>query len=167
MVPARKAGLIFAGAVGFFLAVMLAWKALTPTDKDSFALRDQEEKIRDMEDRIGKLQKELDDSSKRLASLQAGSDEPVRPRRSQRNNNVRRDEPRPINQNAASEPRLYETVRSTSVFEEPSSSSRKLGTIPNGIRVRVVGSSGDWLEVHSKQGRPPGFIRKDDAVVSR
>ena len=166
MVPARKAALIFAGIVGFFLVVSLAWKLFAPSAKDSFALLDQEEKIRDMEDRVAKLQRELDESSKRIASLQSGSDEPTRARRSQRNN-VRREEPRLINQNATAEPRLYETVRSTSVFEEPSSSSRKLGTIPNGIRVRVVGSSGDWLEVHSKQGRPPGFIRKEDAVLSR
>ncbi len=166
MIPARKAALIFAGIVGFFLVVLLAWKVFTPSERDSFALRDQDEKIRDMEDRVAKLQRELDESSKRIASLQSGSDEPPKVRRSQRNN-VRRDEPRPISQNATPEPRLYETVRSTSVFEEPSSSSRKVGSIPNGVRVRVVGSSGDWLEVHSKQGRAPGFIRSEDAVVSR
>jgi len=28
----------------------------------------------------------------------------------------------------------------------------------------VVRSAGDWLEVRSKHGKPPGFIRRDDAM---
>lgn len=158
--------MIGAGVTGLVLVIFLAWKAFTPADGDSFALRDQEEKIRDMEDRVAKLQRELEESSKRIATLQAGSDEPSRTRRAQRNS-FRRDEGRSTEPSAAPEVRLYETVRSTSVFEEPSSSSRKVGTIPNGSRVRVVGATGDWLEVRSRQGRPPGFIRRDDAVLSR
>ena len=43
--------------------------------RDSLALHQQEEKIRDMEDRIARLQKELEESSKQIASLQPGSDE--------------------------------------------------------------------------------------------
>jgi len=27
-----------------------------------------------------------------------------------------------------------------------------------------VGSVGEWLEVRSKHGNPPGFIRRDDAM---
>ena len=133
------------------------------------ALQQQEEKIRDMEDRIARLQKELEESSRQIASLQAGSDETTRARRSaQRNvNNSRREETRLADQNPSPEPRFYQTVRSTSVFEEPSASSRKVGSIGNGSRVRVVGSTGDWLEVRSKQGRPPGFIRRDDAVLMK
>jgi hypothetical protein len=154
--------------IAFALVVFLAWKAFwTPNDRGSLALQ-QEEKIRDMEDRIARLQKELEESSKQIASLQAGSDETPRARRSaQRNvNNSRREETRLADQNPSPE-RFYQTVRSTSVFEEPFASSRKVGSIPNGNRVRVVGSTGDWLEVRSKQGRPPGFIRRDDAVLMK
>jgi hypothetical protein len=163
-----KKGSIFVGVIAFALVVFLAWKAFwTPNDRGSLALQ-QEEKIRDMEDRIARLQKELEESSKQIASLQAGSDETPRARRSaQRNvNNSRREETRLADQNPSPE-RFYQTVRSTSVFEEPSASSRKVGSIGNGSRVRVVGSTGDWLEVRSKQGRPPGFIRRDDAVLMK
>ena len=164
--PIGKKGSIFVGVIAFTLVVFLAWKAFwTPSDRDSLALRQQEEKIRDMEDRVARLQKELEESSKQIASLQAGSDETTRTRR--KVNNSRQDEARLADQNPSPEPRLYQTVRSTSVFEEPSASSRKVGSIANGSRVRVVGSTGDWLEVRSKQGRPPGFIQRDDAVLMR
>jgi hypothetical protein len=160
-----KKASIFVGVIALALVVFLAWKAFwRPNDKDSLALQ-QEEKLRDMEDRVARLQKELEESSKQIASLQAGSDETTRTRR--KVNNSRQDEARLADQNPSPEPRLYQTVRSTSVFEEPSASSRKVGSIPNGTRVRVVGSTGDWLEVRSKQGRPPGFIQRDDAVLMR
>ncbi len=59
---------------------------------------------------------------------------------------------------------IYETRRATSVHEEPSASAKTVASIPQGTRVNVVSSSGDWLEVHSKRGNPPGFIRRDDAA---
>jgi Bacterial SH3 domain len=170
VLPMGKKGSIFVGVIAFALIVFLAWNAFwTPNDRGSLALQQQEEKIRDMEDRIARLQKELEESLKQIAALQAGSDETTRARRStQRNvNNSRREEIRLADQNPSSESRFYQTVRSTSVFEEPSASSRKVGSIANGSRVRVVGSTGDWLEVRSKQGRPPGFIRRDDAVLMK
>jgi hypothetical protein len=160
---------IFVGVIAFTLVVFLGWKAFrTPNDIGSLALQQQQEKIRDMEDQIARLQKELEESSKQIASLQSGSDETTRVRRSaQRNvNNSSREETRRTDQSPSPE-RFYQTVRSTSVFEEPSASSRKVGSIANGSRVRVVGSTDDWLEVRSKQGRPPGFIRRDDAVLMR
>ena len=57
----------------------------------------------------------------------------------------------------------YETRDSTPLFESPSSSSRVVANIPGGTRVEVVSSKGDWLEVHSRRGNPPGFIRRQDA----
>ena len=168
--PMGKKPSIFVAVIAFALVVFLAWKAFrTPNERDSLALEKQEEKIRDMEDQVARLQKELEESSKQIASLQAGSDESARARRSgQRQvNNSRREETRLADQNSSPQPRFYETVRSTSVFEEPSASSRKVANIPNRSRVRVVGSTGDWLEVRSKVGRPPGFIRRDDAVLVR
>ena len=166
VLPLGKKTSIFVGVIAFALVVFLAWAFWAPNDRGSLA--QQEEKIRDMEDRIARLQKELEESSKQIASLQGGSDETTRARRSaQRNvNNSRRQETRRADQNLSSE-RFYQTVRSTSVFEEPSASSQKVGSIPNGTKVRVVGSADDWLEVRSKQGRAPGFIRRDDAVLMR
>jgi len=57
----------------------------------------------------------------------------------------------------------YEAVRAAYVFERPSLSSNKLARVDKGTKITVVRSMGDWLEVRSKQGNPPGFIRRDDA----
>src|SRR4030095_13433850 len=59
---------------------------------------------------------------------------------------------------------IYETTRSTTVFESPSASSQVLANIPGGTRIDVVNAKGDWLEVHSRRGNPPGFIRREDAA---
>jgi hypothetical protein len=61
-------------------------------------------------------------------------------------------------------PGTYETLRTTSVHDDPSPASKVVASIPAGTRVTVVGSSGEWLEVHSKRGNPPGFIRRGDAT---
>ena len=71
-------------------------------------------------------------------------------------------QPSPVSRRAV-EAGLYETIRATSVYEDPSGSSRVLSQIEAGTRVNVVRSVGDWLEVRSKQGKPPGFIRLEDA----
>ena len=66
------------------------------------------------------------------------------------------------------EPRTYETVRSTPVYEEPANSARVVAQIAKGTQIAVVDSSGGWLEIRSKHGKPSGFIRADDAMfVSR
>lgn len=65
----------------------------------------------------------------------------------------------------SAEPSLYETLRPTTVFEEPATSARILSRISKGTQVTVVRSVGDWLEIRSKQGNPPGFIRADDASL--
>jgi hypothetical protein len=59
----------------------------------------------------------------------------------------------------------YEVVRSTRVFSEPNESSRPLARIEAGMEINVVGARDDWLEVRSRHGRPPGFIRKDTAII--
>ncbi|MGH7770101.1 MAG: hypothetical protein ACREQP_21840 [Candidatus Binatia bacterium] len=60
---------------------------------------------------------------------------------------------------------VYETLRDTSVFDQPSASSKIVANIPAATRVNVVGSTGTWLEVRSKTGKPPGFIRRSDATL--
>jgi len=72
--------------------------------------------------------------------------------------------PTPTPARRAAEPGIYETLRSTSVYEEPSSSARVLTQVERATRVTVVRSVGDWLEVRSKRDNPPGFIRADDAM---
>jgi|SRR5262245_4257156 len=66
------------------------------------------------------------------------------------------------------EPGIYETRRPTPVYEEPSGSARVVSQIGKATQVTVVRSIGEWLEIRSKHGNPPGFIRADDAMfVSR
>lgn len=102
--------------------------------------------------RLGLANREVD----RLASSRSQSAAPTASRPS---------DPTPPVASArrAAESGVYETIRATSVHEEPSSSSRVLSQIVPGTRINVVRSVGDWLEVRSKQGNPPGFIRLDDA----
>ena len=40
-----------------------------------------------------------------------------------------------------------------------------IANIPGGTRLDVVNAKGDWLEVHSRRGNPPGFIRREDATL--
>jgi hypothetical protein len=63
------------------------------------------------------------------------------------------------------EPSLYETLRPTTVFEGPTTSAKILSRISKGTQVTAVRSMGDWLEIRSKHGNPPGFIRADDATL--
>jgi uncharacterized protein YgiM (DUF1202 family) len=165
-----KKPLIVVSMIAIGLISFAAWSALRASHHGSWpAPSGQEEKINDLEDRVARLQKELDDASKQIATLQRGAEEPARVRRSEqrREYSSRREQSRPTDQPASTAPAMYETARNTAVYEQPSTSSRTLATIPRGSRVRVVNSTGDWLEVRSKQGRPPGFIHRDDAVPAR
>ena len=69
----------------------------------------------------------------------------------------------PTTPRRAAESGVYETTRATSVYEDPSPSSRVVSEISKGTRINVVGSAGDWLEVRSKRGNPPGYVRSGDA----
>jgi hypothetical protein len=42
-----------------------------------------------------------------------------------------------------------------------------LSRISGGTQITVVRSVGEWLEVRSKHGNPPGFVRADDATFVR
>jgi len=58
----------------------------------------------------------------------------------------------------------FQTVRPTQVFRGPSEESELITDIGKGTKVNVVDSRDGWLEIRSKQGRPPGFIRQEAAV---
>jgi hypothetical protein len=77
---------------------------------------------------------------------------------------VNRQQPETPASRGGASPGVYETLRATTVYEGPSGSAKVLASIPPGIRVNVVSSNGEWLEVHSKRGNPPGFIRRNDAA---
>jgi hypothetical protein len=58
----------------------------------------------------------------------------------------------------------YQVVRSSRVYAAPNELSRSIGEIEPGVNVNVVNNRDGWLEIHSKHGRPPGFIRRDAAA---
>lgn len=64
----------------------------------------------------------------------------------------------------ATEAGQYEVVRDTALLEKPSSSAREVALVQRGIIVNVVSSVGEWYEVRSKYGKPPGYIRRDDVA---
>ena len=58
----------------------------------------------------------------------------------------------------------YEVLYPTSVYSEPREDSRRVARVEAGTKVNVVDVQADWLEVRSKHGNPPGFIKKDSAM---
>ncbi|HEX2228075.1 MAG TPA: hypothetical protein VHM64_13125, partial [Candidatus Binatia bacterium] len=60
---------------------------------------------------------------------------------------------------------VYETARATEVHERPAQSSRIITRLGGGTRINVVGGDGEWLEVVSKRGNPPGFVLRADAKL--
>lgn len=150
-------------------------------------LAGKERQIHALDDQIAQLRKELEASSNKVAELEARLDRVIKTLSSTRQRMTTAVRPAersfptspPPEEKVASkaaepsaapswrrpaEPGNYEVVRPTGVFAEPSDTSRKLSTIKRGTRVAVVGSVGEWLEVRSKHGNPPGFIRRDDAM---
>jgi len=64
-------------------------------------------------------------------------------------------------------PRLqgkFKIVRATAVYSGPTEKSALITRIEPGIKINVVDSRDGWLEIRSKYGRPPGFVREETAV---
>jgi chromosome segregation ATPase len=58
----------------------------------------------------------------------------------------------------------FKITRSTQVYSEPSDTARLIAHIKPGMKINVVDSREGWLEIRSKHGRPPGFVRQAAAV---
>lgn len=159
-------------------------------EANSKQVQEREEKIRTLEGELKQLRQELDRSKSQLTSLTAKLEEnqkelsstqqrlttatreaarvaakrpPVAPASSARSVKT------PASQTPAArrsaEPGVYEVIRATSVREEPSTTARRVTDINKGTKITVVRAVGNWLEVRSKQGRPPGYVRLDDAIL--
>jgi myosin heavy subunit len=59
---------------------------------------------------------------------------------------------------------MYEITRPTEIYSGPAENSQLIAHAEPGMKINVVTSRDGWLEIHSKYGRPPGFIKKDAAV---
>ena len=71
------------------------------------------------------------------------------------------------NQIAKQEARIagtYQITQASRVYAGPTESAQLIGEIEPGMKVNVVNNRDGWLEIHSKHGRPPGFIRREVAA---
>jgi hypothetical protein len=153
-------------------------------------LQAKDQVIQSHEDQLAQMRKQLDDNSNRLAEMKIKLEESqkvlsttqrrqaVASREADRLNAprsvaVRRAASRapdtaaslaqPVAARRSVEPGVYETTQATSVYENPASTARVISQIGRGTRINVVSSAGDWLEVRSNRGNPPGYVRSDDA----
>lgn len=151
-------------------------------------LQVKEEHVKAVEAELAKVRQEAAESVKEAEALKARLEESRKEqaagqrlsgvnrepeRRSARPAKVEpRSEPRPVERTPApsrparrpAEPGVYETTRATEVHEQPVESSRVISRIGKGTRINVVRADGDWLEVVSRRGNPPGFILRDDTM---
>src|SRR5205809_66294 len=58
----------------------------------------------------------------------------------------------------------FRITRPTQIYSSPSENSALIASVAAGMKINVVDSRGGWLEIRSKHGRPPGFVRQDAAV---
>lgn len=166
------------------IGALLVWRQNQETETDSPGdgetaaleekgreLEEKQRRIQALESQVAQLSGELQRSSSKVAELQARLDQTnkalssAQERLKEEKSVTKPVEPSPTpSWRRPAEPGSYEVIRSTSVFSEPSDTSRKVSTINKGTRVRVLGGVGEWLEVRSKHGNPPGFIRREDAM---
>lgn len=163
-------------------------KELSTTSKGLAELKAKLEKsqkeLSAMQQRVNVATRELDESSRQRAALKTKLDESQRELATMQRrlniatreaNRVTATQPQPSPASPqspvepaparrAAEPGTYETIRVTTVHEDPSASSRVIAQVGKGTKLTVVKSVGNWLEVRSRHGKPPGYIRWDDAM---
>jgi Skp family chaperone for outer membrane proteins len=159
-------------------------------EANSKQAQEREERITTLEGELKQLRQELDKSKSHLTSLAAKLEEnqkelsstqqrltaatreaarvaakrpAVAPASSARSVKTSPSQTPPARRSA--EPGVYEVIRSTTVREEPSTKGRRVTEIDKGTKITVVRTVGNWFEVRSKQGRPPGYVRSDDVIL--
>ncbi len=139
---------------------------LTETRKQ---LNDNSNQVAELKIKLEESQKEHSAAQQRLAAAsraveRANSTASAGIRRTaSRAPNTAPTSPQPVATRRTTEAGVYETTQATSVYEAPSQGARVVTQIGRGTRINVVNSAGDWLEVRSKHGNPPGYVRSNDA----
>jgi septal ring factor EnvC (AmiA/AmiB activator) len=137
-------------------------------------LNDNTNQLAELKTKLAESQKEISTAQQRLVTanreadrLNAARAAPTR-RAASRTPDASVSYPAPAPTRRAAQAGLYETTQATAVYENPSSGSRVITQINRGTRINVVNAAGEWLEVRSKHGNPPGYVRSDDArLVAR
>jgi hypothetical protein len=169
--------------------LVLQQKSIELAEREK-SIQEKEQKIRELEKELAQARQQLSENVNELSSLKTKIEESkkdltIAQQRlgmahreidrlaSSRTQAASKGPTRPVDQTSsasptparrAADPGIYETVRATTVYEGPSASGRVVSQIGKGTKVDVVRSVGEWLEVRSKHGNPPGFIRWDDAM---
>lgn len=120
--------------------------------------------IKELESRLAETNKALAAAQQKVRVAQKQADRPAPPP-PPRERVAANGPPSPPAARRTAAAGSYEVVRDTAVLERPSSSAREVALVQRGTTVNVVGSQGDWLEVRSRYGKPPGYIRREDAVL--
>jgi uncharacterized coiled-coil protein SlyX len=180
--------------LGFGLFLTAGYRQRNDTrqleEATSKQVQEREGKIKTLEGELTQLRQELDKSKSQLASLAAKLEEnqkelsatqqqltaatkegarlaakrpAIPPASSARSVKTPPSQTPPARRSA--EPGVYEVVRATTVREEPSTTARRVTEVNKGTKITVVRAVGNWLEVRSKQGRPPGYVRSDDVIL--
>jgi hypothetical protein len=168
-----------------FLAGAYTQRSRSSLSSDVYVrqLQAKDQMIQSQQAELAQIKQQLDEKSNQLAQTKTNFEESQkklsavaapkadRPNRSEPPTRTASRAPNPANSapppaagaKRTVEPGVYETTRATSVYENPSSSSRVLSQIGRGTKINVVSSTGGWLEVRSRRGNPPGYVRSDDA----
>jgi hypothetical protein len=167
---------VLTGAGGFLIGryVLDSGRSSTEAmllDEKNRELENKNRQIEELEKQAAVLRKDLDEGGKQVAVLQSRLDQANRGLASMQEKlkttrapQVSQSTPASGSGSRAADAGSYQVIRATSVFQEASPNSAKLASIPQGTKVNVVRSVGDWLEVRSKHGKPPGYIRREDAT---
>jgi uncharacterized protein YgiM (DUF1202 family) len=131
-------------------------------NENSNQLAEMKAKLEESRKELSQAQQRLGVATREVDRLNA-SRSPASRRTASRPPDTAASLPAPVAARRTAEPGVYETIRATSVYENPSSASRVVSQISGGTRINVVRSADDWLEVRSKHGKPPGYVRADDA----
>ena len=122
-------------------------------------VKELEAKLADTRNELAAVQQKLKAAQKQLARAPA----PAAPARD-RMASAPPASPPQAQPRRATEAGQYAVVRDTSLLEKPSSSAREVALVQRGIIVNVISSVGEWYEVRSKYGKPPGYIRREDVT---
>jgi hypothetical protein len=124
-------------------------------------LNDTTNQLAEMKTKFAAGQKELSLTKQRVSA--AASRTPVARRTASPATHSAGSLPQRATARQTAAPGVYQTTRATSLYENPSSAARIISQIGGGTRINVVSTAGGWLEVRSKRGNPPGYVRSDDA----
>jgi hypothetical protein len=174
------AAMLVVALIAFFAGGYLQRSQLSSAQANLKQLQAKDQMIQSQEAQLAQMRQQLSENSNQLAEMKTKLEDSQKQLSETATRKIDRPSPTrslagakaasrapdtapPVAAKRTAEPGVYEVTRTTSVHEGRSSSSRVVSQISRGTRINVVSSAGDWLEVRSRRGNPPGYVRSDDA----